>query len=341
MSLEMATPGNCPEVRVLYSSVAELIMLINVLADPRHHASEQEEVRILSENLSPESIQFLSKIAELPFQGIEFIEILLNCGAFDSLNEFIRVIREFDTVPFIHTMTGDLLSENQITSLMEDRQALPQRLHDLPWVYRGKEAVYESFLFETSVFKESLITLLYEINNYYSGIQEKLRTPYRKALEFLRGELARTSPYSVAEKIMNRKIEEDPNVETIFFLPSNYVNPHYIMAFSKTSRLFLYDMRKKDSEKSRANQTLTNALKVLSDSTRLEILRLLIAQPSYGKILADRLNLTTATISHHLDVLSSASLICESRSGNTKYFSADVSEIQKLIDTLNDYLYNK
>lgn len=342
MSLEVTTQAEYPKVRIFYSAVAEVIVLANVLANPKHHAYEQDEIKKISDRLSQESVHFLKKVAELPFQGIEFLEILLDCQTFDSVDEFVAVLRQYDTIQFIRSMTGGELSNAQIDQLMEDKRALPQRLNDLPWVYRGKSAVYESLFYETSAFKESLVSLLQDIyHSYFATVEADLRPQYQAAIETLYKELAENSVYDVGEKIMNRRIDESPSIDVIFFLPSYYVNPHYIMAYNHSSRMFLYDMRRTEQDKGRANQNLTNALKVLSDSTRLEILRLLILQPTYGKILADRLHLTTATISHHLDVLSSAHLIHESRDRNTKYFSADEDEIQKLIAELNDYLYNK
>lgn len=89
-----------------------------------------------------------------------------------------------------------------------------------------------------------------------------------------------------------------------FFLPSYYINPHYVMAYNCHSLMFLYDMKREDPYSKNHRQKL---------SSKLKILRLLISQPTYGKLLSDRLHLTIATISHHLDVLSSAHLITESR----------------------------
>lgn len=342
MSLEVMTQTKYPKVQIFYSPVAELIVLAHVLADPKHHAYEQDQIKKIADKLSQESVHFLEKVAELPFQGIEFLEILLDCQAFDSIDEFVKTLRQYDKIRFIRSMTGGELSNEKINQLMEDKQALPQRLKDLPWIYRGKSAVYESFLYETFAFKESLISLLQNIYySYFATVEADLKPQYQAAIETLYKEFDENSVYDVAEKIMNRRIDENPSINAIFFLPSYYVNPHYIMVHNHSCRMFLYDMRKAEQNRGRANQNLTNALKVLSDSTRLEILRLLILQPTYGKILADHLHLTTATISHHLDVLSSARLIHESRDGNTKYFSVDEDEIQKLVAELNDYLYNK
>lgn len=59
MSLEVTTQMKYPNVHVFYSAVAEVIVLANVLADPKHHAYEQAEIKKISDRLSRESTQLL------------------------------------------------------------------------------------------------------------------------------------------------------------------------------------------------------------------------------------------------------------------------------------------
>lgn len=341
MSLEVTSQTEAPKVYALYSATAELIALTNVLADPKHHASMHGEVQLLLSCLSEGSKAFLNQVAELPYQGIEFFELLLECRIFNDIDAFVTTIRQYDNQQFILILAGGELNEKQLQLLIEDKQALPQWLNDLPWVYRGKSAVFESMLYQTQSFKDHLASLLSEIHQlFFRETEPKLKKQYDKALETLNLGLTQGSYEAVAEKIMNRKIAPDNSIKEILFVPSYYISPHYVMAYNKLSRMFLYDMRKEKEGSGNSKQKLSAELKILGDETRLEIVRLLILQPTYGKLLADRLHLTTATISHHLDVLSSAHLISESREGNTKYFSANEEEINRLITELNNFLYN-
>lgn len=342
MSLEVTSNIENPKVSILYSNVAELIAIINVLADSKHHASVQKEVENLSRQLSSNSKKFLQKVAGLPYQGIEFFELLLDCRIFNNIDEFTTTVHQYDNKRFIHVLTGSELDDRQIDQLMEDKQALPQWLNDFPWVYRGNPSVFESLLYDTQKFKDDFTELIYEVHKiFFVKMEDKLKNKYEFSLKALKHSLSKNSISDVSEKIMNRKIELNNSIKEIFFLPSYYINPHYVMAYNCHSRMFLYDMKKEDPYSKNHRQKLSAKLKILSDETRLEILRLLILQPTYGKLLSDRLHLTTATISHHLDVLSSAHLITESREKNTKYFSANEKEIDRLIAELNNYLYNK
>jgi DNA-binding transcriptional ArsR family regulator len=73
----------------------------------------------------------------------------------------------------------------------------------------------------------------------------------------------------------------------------------------------------------------------------LEILRAITSEPTYGKLLAEKLNLTTATISHHIEVLKSVQLIKEKRIKNIKYFEANSEEIKKIFDEGLEYLFKE
>jgi DNA-binding transcriptional ArsR family regulator len=69
----------------------------------------------------------------------------------------------------------------------------------------------------------------------------------------------------------------------------------------------------------------TSAFKALSDKTRRDILTLLKEEGrlSAGDI-ASRFNMTQATISHHLSILTSAGLIIDEKQG--KYIFLDLLE---------------
>ena len=67
-------------------------------------------------------------------------------------------------------------------------------------------------------------------------------------------------------------------------------------------------------KRSRGNQfndaQLTSDLKAIADSTRLKIIHLLSGKTMYLQEIADQLKLTPATVSHHMNLLLHAELIC-------------------------------
>lgn len=76
----------------------------------------------------------------------------------------------------------------------------------------------------------------------------------------------------------------------------------------------------------------TSAFKALSDKTRREILTLLKEEGrlSAGDI-ASQFNMTQATISHHLSILTSAGLIIDDKQGKFIYYEINTTVMQDML----------
>jgi biotin operon repressor len=76
--------------------------------------------------------------------------------------------------------------------------------------------------------------------------------------------------------------------------------------------------------------------RAVSDPMRMRILALLIEEerPMYGQELAEHLDVTPQTISHHLQILKNGGLIREERENAYRYYSLDTKNIQHLRETL-------
>ena len=76
----------------------------------------------------------------------------------------------------------------------------------------------------------------------------------------------------------------------------------------------------------------TSAFKALSDKTRREILTLLKEEGrlSAGDI-AGRFNMTQATVSHHLSILTSAGLIIDEKQGKYIYYEINTTVMQDML----------
>ena len=73
-------------------------------------------------------------------------------------------------------------------------------------------------------------------------------------------------------------------------------------------------------------------LKLLSDKSKFAILSMIKDKRAYGSELAKQLNLTTATISHHMGTLLSAGLITAEEEDNRIYYRGNKEAIQKVLD---------
>jgi len=80
------------------------------------------------------------------------------------------------------------------------------------------------------------------------------------------------------------------------------------------------------------SQRLSMMMKALSNPTRLEILRIVAAQP--GPVCAcdivDRFKLSQPTISHHLKTLSKAGLLISRRAGLWSFYTPDPDGLERI-----------
>lgn len=87
--------------------------------------------------------------------------------------------------------------------------------------------------------------------------------------------------------------------------------------------------------------SITNLLKSLSDKSKFKILKLLNGKKLYANEIAEILQLTNATISHHMRLMTIQELIKSTRIQNRTYYYSNHEVIEKLINKLSKELLNK
>ncbi|MDF2519749.1 MAG: regulatory protein ArsR, partial [Clostridia bacterium] len=145
----------------------------------------------------------------------------------------------------------------------------------------------------------------------------------------------------LAEEIKGSKFPAKHNFKQYIFSPSYFLHHHNIIPYNENTFLLVFNINIDNSFDDGQAERLSELLKVLSDKTRLEILRQLKRRPTYGKVLSSRLKLTTATISRHLDQLKAINLITENKKNNVKYYYVNSDELEKLFGEIRDFLNKK
>lgn len=87
-----------------------------------------------------------------------------------------------------------------------------------------------------------------------------------------------------------------------------------------------------------SREALLQNLKLLSDRSKFEILKLLRNKSMYGQEICEQLNLSKATISHHMAALSSANFITIREEKNRIYYNINETFINDLLQHLSKEL---
>ncbi len=96
------------------------------------------------------------------------------------------------------------------------------------------------------------------------------------------------------------------------------------MDYEETVRLYLSN-----------GDALVSVLKNLSDKTRFQILNLLKDKELYGQEIAERVGITMATVSYHMNYLLAAHLVRLEKVGQKGYYSLKKDTLKKSIDDLS------
>ena len=86
------------------------------------------------------------------------------------------------------------------------------------------------------------------------------------------------------------------------------------------------------------NEKIANFLKVLADTTRLDILELLKGGEKHANQIQTALNKSQSTISQHLKTLTNADLVKVRREGTKKFFFIKDNHIFDIISSANSFI---
>lgn len=144
----------------------------------------------------------------------------------------------------------------------------------------------------------------------------------------------------------NYGIELSPAVDILYIQPSIVMcnTTKYLMSYTdeKVYDFFyvgvLFEPLKEITDSSTLEDKLCRNLRTIGDMRKFEILRLLSEAPKYGQQLASLLDLSTATISHHMGMLMECGFVEIKRESNRIYYCLNRKKIRDFIDELSSSL---
>jgi DNA-binding transcriptional ArsR family regulator len=156
---------------------------------------------------------------------------------------------------------------------------------------------------------------------------------------------ATSDPIGFVERTTNGiRLILEPTVRRIVLAPSYFGRPFNSLTRLGEIQLISYPIAD-SSLGERAGATPPAAtlrlFRALGDETRLRILRLVSEQPRYLTELANELELSKPTVSHHMAQLRSAGLVTTTEQGNLTYYTLRQDRIVEAGPELGLYLKGK
>lgn len=287
--------------------------------------SDLEAVRPFDKTL-PSAIMALKKYSEFYINAGNFMLIE---GAMQTPEHFVEVIKSLSDVDFIYYGLSESIDKAQIEFALTDLSVL----NDLDEIYMGlhKEAV--DMIQNYEMIRSHFMIAFKILSEWVHQTTEIRSEQYYEFQQMIKQELSQNSPLEVAQILMGKTFKRISDYESYIFVPVCDAPFKCVRYFDDQTLIVVKNINFTKSEFD--SKELAQFMKVLSDPTRLEILRAISKEPSFGIVLSERFKVSRPTISHHLEQLNSVGLVHMERVKNTKYYSMNRIRYKEVMDALN------
>lgn len=318
------------------SMVHEVLSVIIGLLQPEPYMHDIDLGTIIkSTDKDLEALRIMNDINLRPLKIMEFALIV---DVRDDINSFFDHIDQLDHLSKIQAFLGFEYELDEIEIAMKNKAKFKRLLKSCE--ITDDEKAIEVFNNIDGLLKSyrALALKIKSSEMFNSLFDEKLTADYEVSILSMQQEMNERHPLSYAQEIMGKNFWTISDYDEYEFIPV-YFSSGFPKRFANTEKHIqlkpLYLRVVSDDE---IQTQLIDILKILSDSNRLKILNMTYRNPMYGKDIADELGVTTATISHHLEVMRKKGLLHMEKDRHIKYFSTNNIEIVKFLDQLKDYI---
>jgi DNA-binding transcriptional ArsR family regulator len=339
MSLEWDSRSKADEVVVehFHSSVVEFIAFTSSLLDSRKD-KDRLYGQLLKE-LDKNSAEFLDYWNSRTDWSFTFLfNFLLPCPYFHDAELFLEKISTLSDHDFLYHFFGESISEKQLKELIKDPEKLNSIEDTIWWETEEKKLTMQDILNNLHDFRNSFISLLLDASQSRTFRVEfaNISNVAQESIDKVKS--IDMEPLALAQYIMGKTFRRTSLYQVYYYIPSYFFAANRIRIFDSKTCIIIYgvdaplvDYRKKSAE-------LELQLKALSDRNRILILRMLARNKEYGAKIAEYLGITTATVSHHLELLKKAGFVKEEKVGTIKYFSYNQEHAEATLKQLQDFI---
>ena len=195
----------------------------------------------------------------------------------------------------------------------------------------------------TQEYKDRLIEVLHIFyRDFYQSLEETVYNYMKERLVFCNDLFKKDPIYFINTVGIGDYSKAIEMHNSIILYMSFFIDVGFIyFAYEDTLVMYCGQTVEHRFETKKARDTYKSLFKALSDEKRIEILKMTAKRPWYNKELADYFNLTTATLSYHLNLLLELGILSFEPSiiNNRYYYTTNKENLKKIFnDALQDLL---
>lgn len=323
---------NEEQIIYLSSPVIETLALFSSLIQVKNDFLSEERVSLEEAYKNNFAVIYLKRFPD--YSVYNLFNLLIPIPHFSSVELFAEGLKHMAPSKFLYYFFGENIPLDTITTLWEKPEIIWKLENNSYWQTNEVRALYEQWIPQLERFKEELAELLLNISK--TTVFQEMWQERKPLMDASIRELEQLSmpSLSLAQYVMGKTFRRTSLYKMYYFIPSYCMTPARIRIFNESVCMVIYGCANALSDDRESSEELAERLKALADPNRLLILRLLAVKKEYGAKLAEYIGLTTATISHHLDILKKAGLVKEEKIGTIKYFAVDKEQVTEMLQSL-------
>lgn len=326
------------QVHMFFSPVVESIIILCALLLKNKREFPYLNLAPIEKELNITAKATIGKWREFVTPDIIFcLELFITIPQFQNGKTFCAGIAAMEPDEFAQKFLGGEIPKELLDTLISSPEKIYSIEQRYEWDTPEKQHYILTLLSDINTFQRNFIEVLQHIQelNSFKEYLEEAKSAATKSLAEL--DAMNIKPLALAQYVMGKTFRRTSNYKHYYFIPSYGFTPVKMRIFNDTHCMVIYGCGKPLSDDRKKSEDLSKQLKVLADPNRLLILKMLRSNKEYGARLAEYVGLTTATVSHHLDVLKKAKLIKEEKIGTIKYFYTDSQQVENMIESLQQF----
>jgi len=175
----------------------------------------------------------------------------------------------------------------------------------------------------------------------FATVEDRVSGILQRDYDLRAADRATLGPIELVERTTNGiRVESDPTVERVILAPSYFARPFNYLLGGAGWRLAGYPVSDDALELDPLSppSAVLRLHRALGDATRLRILKLLADRDLYGTELAEQLDISKPTVSHHMAQLRAAGLVTAVQAGSATYYSLRRERISEALGDLTSFL---
>lgn len=337
-------------IRFQTSPIYEMILSLQTLIQQRRRATWVNQTRA---KLSPEFWEELSTFFE-NFNLNSFIEFPVDYSNHEDVMGFIEYVRQMDLYDFAFYATGRMLSPQQLVAIGNNQSLY---LETIERIYSKEHScAYDAAkLLPNMETYQRQLTDLWEKYwvSYFAEFVESLKPSWFNGLKEAEYILKTRGSDGLISHLLGKnktvpdyEVPPGQHVNQVVFVPVYLIPYRGMMFFGHGNVTILYDSEHTEAyaaQIEKGKDEAINIIKALGDSTRLNVLRLVVQGEGKfnGKKIASKLNLSPSVVSRHLTQLRDSGLIVEEPLDHRNItYRFQRESITSLPEKILEYLYS-